>query len=238
MPETIERTGYLLRLTPYSDSSSMALALGEEGYFSFAVRGLSSPKSPFRSFMFPLTKVRFLLAKGKGDKLSLKEGSPLSKPPFGKSLEEMAFLSLLSEGLSKSSEGAEAKDLYALTGELMERFENKEEPLGLSALFLARLSALLGVAPETDGCLVCGTKKGLSVFSFEKGGFLCREHGSELPHSSLSLMQDVYRLFHLPRDGVLKLPKDETLYFIESFGIYLEERAGLSLKSVSFGKNL
>ena len=92
MPETIERTGYLLRLTPYSDSSSMALALGEEGYFSFAVRGLSSPKSPFRSFMFPLTKVRFLLAKGKGDKLSLKEGSPFSKPPFGKSLEEMAFL--------------------------------------------------------------------------------------------------------------------------------------------------
>ncbi len=235
MGATRKTEGYLLRLSPFREKDAMALMLSREGFISFLARGTyGNGKS--KAAMLPLGLSRYELNVGKGGKYSLKEAESIKTAPYREDLNFLALVSVVSETLSKVSPSVDPERAYKLLEAVLSCLRDGGDPLTLTCMFLARTAKLLGVAPETHACMVCGAKEGITAFSYLEGGYFCKEDAERMNivPSGLKYLREIEFIHNRdPRKAAGEpLPAADALEHMKELRDYLKDRAGVTVRSL------
>ena len=97
-----------------------------------------------------------------------------------------------------------------------------------------------GVDLEVDGCAICGNKK-VESFSIANGGFVCHDHNeNELPHFTIETLKALRHVYKCPMKEIEKLHIEEAelLKLMPVLSYYVEEYAGIRLKTQTFMKQI
>ena len=235
MARTLNKKGYLLRLSPYKEKDAMALILGPEGYASFLVRGAYYELSKHRPSLIELSYSEFLLDVGRGDKLSLSESKALASPRLENDLPLLASYNLLLESSAKAMGAVDEIKMFGLLDKIASSIKEGYDPISASSIYLAKLISLLGLAPKIDGCADCNKKDEIVAFSLRHGGLLCRNDALKegISPNSAKYIQIARYCFMCPLNDVgrVELSKAEAMEFIKHCLVFVSEESGLSLHS-------
>ncbi len=183
---------FVLRRTPLGESDDLIVGLGwESGRFSAVVKGSRKPRSRMSGLLEPPVELHGALRPGPTlDGLSQLQ---LCRAFAGlrQSLEALLTAGFLARlFLEALPERSPIEGVYALYSELHERLIDGHAPVAMVALLAqSRLLQELGLEPELEGCLICGSEA-VRGYSPRDGGLLCANcyAGSGFALSSAGLL--------------------------------------------------
>lgn len=176
--------GIVLKKVDYRDYDAMLSVLSAEGKRSILARGINKINSKNAHCCQLFTLSRFNL---------LDKGNTL------KNAELINSYRLLREDLLKQGIAQLMMELMDKMDEIdfgyqellvcLDLLETSAQPYCILALFLARIAHEIGIEPNVDGCSRCASLNGITAFSINDGGFICKRclHSSDLRLSSEQL---------------------------------------------------
>ena len=134
---------------------------------------------------------------------------------------------------------SKSKSIYDSFVSCVLKIENGYDPMSITNILELKYLDFLGVNPELNGCVVCGSKNVVTL-SADKGGFLCKNHVSGeyiISDKTIKIIRmlkfvDISKISKLDISDVVKKEIND---FIDE---YYERYTGLYLKSKKFLKNV
>ena len=239
MIENVE--GIILNTRNYNDTSKILdIFTKKYGVIGVIAKGCKSLKSNLRSVTDKLTYATFTIYYKK-DKLSiLTEASVINNfNNIKKDIEKISYASYLLDLTNQVYKQSNSNDLYNLLISTLNKLNEGFNPLVITNILELKYLDYLGIMPNLDGCIVCGSKNVITLSS-DKGGYLCKNCRVDEPISSDKAIKLVRMYYYVDIDKISKLDlsKDvinEVNNFIDD---YYDRYTGLYLKSKNFLKNL
>lgn len=239
MIENVE--GIILNTRNYNDTSKILdIFTKKYGVIGVIAKGCKSLKSNLRSVTDKLTYATFTIYYKK-DKLSiLTEASIINNfSNIKKDIERISYASYLLDLTNQVYKQNNSTDLYDFLISALNKINEGFNPLVITNIIELKYLDYLGIMPNLDGCIVCGSKNVVTLSS-DKGGYLCKNCLTNEPISSDKAIKLVRMYYYVDIDKISKLDlsKDvinEVNNFIDD---YYDRYTGLYLKSKSFLKNL
>lgn len=235
----VNKTGLVLRLSEYKEADAMVTAISSEGFFSFLAKGVKKLTSKNSSSVQPFSVSEFVLLKSSSGGLTLKQGTLLDNYASQGNIEAMAVLSFLQELTLKVVQEDEAPLAYPYLLKSCSLIKEGKDPLTIGLLYFAKVLFNAGYGLDVDECVICHKKQGIVSFSYEEGGFLCKDHQNQEKASvmKLKILRYLFRCKESDFPRVAFEAKD-TLPLYQELGEYLENLTGCRLKSLSLIKSL
>ena len=239
MIENVE--GIILNTRNYNDTSKILdIFTKKYGVIGVIAKGCKSLKSNLRSVTDKLTYATFTIYYKK-DKLSiLTEASIINNySNIKKDIEKISYASYLLDLTNQVYKQNNSTDLYDFLISALNKINEGFNNLVITNIIELKYLDYLGIMPNLDGCIVCGSKNVVTLSS-DKGGYLCKNCLTNEPISSDKAIKLVRMYYYVDIDKISKLDlsKDvinEVNNFIDD---YYDRYTGLYLKSKSFLKNL
>ena len=239
MIENVE--GIILNTRNYNDTSKILdIFTKKYGVIGVIAKGCKSLKSNLRSVTDKLTYATFTIYYKK-DKLSiLTEASIINNfNNIKKDIEKISYASYLLDLTSQVYKQNNSTDLYDFLISALNKINEGFNSLVITNIIELKYLDYLGIMPNLDGCIVCGSKNVITLSS-DKGGYLCKNCATNEPKSSDKAIKLVRMYYYVDIDKISKLDlsKDvinEVNNFIDD---YYDRYTGLYLKSKNFLKNL
>ena len=239
MIENVE--GIILNTRNYNDTSKILdIFTKKYGVIGVIAKGCKSLKSNLRSVTDKLTYATFTIYYKK-DKLSiLTEASIINNySNIKKDIEKISYASYLLDLTHQVYKQNNSTDLYDFLISALNKINEGFNNLVITNIIELKYLDYLGIMPNLDGCIVCGSKNVVTLSS-DKGGYLCKNCLTNEPISSDKAIKLVRMYYYVDIDKISKLDlsKDvinEVNNFIDD---YYDRYTGLYLKSKSFLKNL
>ena len=239
MIENVE--GIILNTRSYNETSKILdIFTKEYGVIGVLAKGCKSLKSNLRSVTDKLTYATFTIYYKK-DKLSLlKEASVINNfNNIKKDIEKISYASYLLDLTNQVYKQNNSSDLYCLLISALIKINEGFSPIVITNILELKYLNYLGIMPNLDGCIICGSKNVVTLSS-DKGGYLCKKCVTNEPISSEKAIKLVRMYYYVDIDKISKLDlsKDiinEVNNFIDD---YYDRYTGLYLKSKKFLKNL
>lgn len=239
MIENVE--GIILNTRNYNDTSKILdIFTKKYGVIGVIAKGCKSLKSNLRSVTDKLTYATFTIYYKK-DKLSiLTEASIINNySNIKKDIERISYASYLLDLTNQVYKQNNSTDLYDYLISALNKINEGFNNLVITNIIELKYLDYLGIMPNLDGCIVCGSKNVVTLSS-DKGGYLCKNCLTNEPISSDKAIKLVRMYYYVDIDKISKLDlsKDiinEVNNFIDD---YYDRYTGLYLKSKNFLKNL
>jgi DNA repair protein RecO (recombination protein O) len=239
MIENVE--GIILNTRNYNDTSKILdIFTKKYGVIGVIAKGCKSLKSNLRSVTDKLTYATFTIYYKK-DKLSiLTEASIINNfSNIKKDIERISYASYLLDLTNQVYKQNNSTDLYDFLISALNKINGGFNNLVITNIIELKYLDYLGIMPNLDGCIVCGSKNVVTLSS-DKGGYLCKNCLTNEPISSDKAIKLVRMYYYVDIDKISKLDlsKDiinEVNNFIDD---YYDRYTGLYLKSKNFLKNL
>lgn len=239
MIENVE--GIILNTRNYNDTSKILdIFTKKYGVIGVIAKGCKSLKSNLRSVTDKLTYATFTIYYKK-DKLSiLTEASIINNfSNIKKDIEKISYASYLLDLTNQVYKQNNSTDLYDYLISALNKINEGFNNLVITNIIELKYLDYLGIMPNLDGCIVCGSKNVVTLSS-DKGGYLCKNCHTNEPISSDKAIKLVRMYYYVDIDKISKLDlsKDvinEVNNFIDD---YYDRYTGLYLKSKNFLKNL
>ena len=236
--ELIEKTGYVVSISPYKESDAMVTAFGEGGLFSFLARGLRKMTSKHNAACQILCESRFSLYQSSDGKyLTLSESEALRPVALKDDLSLYGAVSFLAEAtkrFAEEGEGAGAEH-YSVFRAMMDAIHDGYPICSACLLYFASILNNLGYGLQVDGCVHCGKKEGIVGISFEEGGFLCEQCADELTERpgarELKILRYAFR-FKKEDFARVAFEDKESIALLSRLAAYAEQATGVRLKSL------
>ena len=166
-------TGYVLNSIDYKDSDSLVNVLCEDGLICLRARGVKKINSKNASSIMNFAYSEFEVNRSsKNGYLTLSEGKLLKYPSFiSEKLEYISVINLVSEGIELVED---KKDSFICFVECLESMKNGCNSEYVLIAFLNYFLKKQGCKLNSDECVCCSSKEKIVKFSFENGGFLCK----------------------------------------------------------------
>ena len=163
-------SGIVLQTSDYKDNDILAQVLTKQyGIISFVAKG--SKKLNSKNHILPMCVYEFIYDHKDGKTIFSIHNQKLLRNFFqDKDIEMISFKDVLIELTLKNRDIDTYDELLFVFNKL-----NKENRYLLGCLYLSFLIKEFGIAPNVDGCVICGNKKVVSISS-QHGGFLCINH--------------------------------------------------------------
>jgi DNA repair protein RecO len=192
----LKDSGIILTVARSGETSLGIVFLGRtSGKIRLVAKGALGPKHPSRGVIEPGNEVEVVFYHKDGyQSFYLKETSLIASPAAGREslphlAANLAALELLGQvcvpGASLDSGIVDTAAAYLQAGV-------SDDPLLLFLAFEIKLLDALGVAPDTFGCVRCGTPPDGGLYSPRDGVSFCAEHGTVVPES-VSLSEELLR---------------------------------------------
>ncbi len=192
----VKDSGIVLSVARSGETSLWVSFLGRAcGKVRLVAKGALSSKHPGRGALEPGNHIEVVYYHKDGfASYFLKEVSLVASPAAGREslphlAANLAALELLDQvcapGASLDHEIVDTAAAYLQT-------PPAGDPLLLFLAFEIKLLDALGLAPDTVGCVHCGTPPGGGMYSPRDGVSFCAEHGTRVPES-VSLSDDLVR---------------------------------------------
>ena len=224
--------GLVLRINDYKDNDLMLQVITKSNGIISLV-GKSSKKITSKQHFYEGCLYEFLIDYKDNKTIYSIHNSKLIKAYYDLNNTKLfSFKNILFETILKSKELVEENTFDNILFVLDKINEDNRYLLG--SMFVSYMNKLHGINPNTDECVVCGSKKVVSI-SNNLGGFLCEEH--HLPEVIRDV--DTLKRFRLVSKAKFKdydVIKDN-IYNLNDFKIIIEffmNNSSLSLKTYDF----
>ena len=233
--------GIILNTRNYNETSKILdIFTKEYGIIGVIAKGCKSLKSNLRSVTDKLTYATFTIYYKK-DKLSiLTEASIINNfNNIKKDIVSISYASYLLDLTNQVYKQNNSNELYSLLISALIKLNEGFNPLVITNILELKYLDYLGIMPNLEGCIICGSKNVITLSS-DKGGYLCRNCRVDEPISSDKAIKLVRMYYYVDIDKISKLDlsKDiinEVNNFLDD---YYDRYTGLYLKSKNFLKNL
>lgn len=166
----------ILSLTKYKEKDSIVNAISQDEYLTFNAHGILSPTSKNAALNNILTIADIELSTSKSNKYSLKESSVIAFPLIHASdINYMVTLNLLAEATYKMLDDDEKHLAFNYLERAIYALKEAKYPLLIAISYLAKMMNLAGYSFEINRCVRCGSKKNIVAFTFEEGGYVCKD---------------------------------------------------------------
>ncbi|APH04346.1 DNA repair protein RecO [Bacillus weihaiensis] len=233
--------GIVIRSTNYGETNKIiTLYTRELGKVGVMARGAKKPNSRLTSVTQLFTYGTFLFQKSSGLG-GLQQGESIhSLRGIREDIFLTAYAAYIVELLDKSTENLEVNPfVFELLKQTLFYLDDEVDPDILVNIFEMKMLSVLGIAPQLDGCSICGNKDGTFHFSIRTGGFICHrcfeKDSYRIPISPTTVkLLRLFYYFDLNRLGNVSV-KDETKIELKTvIKAYFDEYSGLNLKSRRF----
>lgn len=240
MESKFSPAGYVLSLSKRGEYGSLAKILTKDGMVvASASNGnrISGKNIPLGSLTGCLCQ--FDLARKDVNSPFMLRGVTVARKyvDFSENLDMSLFFLLAEELITKTiyDDKDDEKCAFLVYERCLELLSDSKKPLPSFVLLLAKSFEFLGFMPEVGGCVNCSNTSDIITFSFEEGGFLCRNCAREFGLCGLerkTLLTYKY-LFSTPLEDSTPDRIDGSILrqVSDSMVLFLKEEYGTSLES-------
>ena len=229
----------ILNITAYKEKDAVVNGISEEGFLSFRVPGLFSPKSKYASLNNALSIIEPVFSESKTTKhLTLKEAQLLFSPMQGQmDFHYVTAITILLQAMNKLVQDEDKALLYQDLFNALLALKNKVNPYVITLKFLISLVNQTGYELSVGGCVRCGAKKNIVAFSFLEGGFICKDHFTKDDHSDLELSEMAYFRSVFLHNGYAfeekNVDEKTTISLLKKINIFIADAYGYSFKEIN-----
>lgn len=190
-PRTIAAEGIVLRRRPSGEADALLVLLTPgEGRIDAVARGVRKPQAKLRGHVEPVTRSRFLLARGRGLDVVAQAETLDAHLRLKADLEALAaaiYCCELAERLSTAH--APQPELYELLVDALAGLDAGASPAAVARYFELHLLAVSGYELQVAACASCGADlpEAEAFFAAAAGGILCAGCRAEVPGRLLSV---------------------------------------------------
>ncbi len=226
----------ILSITPYKEKDAIINALSKEEVFSFQAKGILSSSSKNIAINNPLTFADLEFVESKAGKKILKSSDIKFTPMelMGKAM-EMTLIMILQEVVAKCLENDEKITIYNNLVSLLKNIKKSKYIYTSTLFFLFDVLKVSGYEFNVGGCHICGSKKDIAAFSFDDGGFICKNclgenHLLDLSGEQILEIRKIYLTSNL-KDINFEISKDDFIPIFKKTILFIQDCYGLKLKN-------
>ena len=228
----------ILNIARYREKDAIMTGISEEGLVTFRVPGIFSPKSQFVALNNLLSIVEPTLTETKGAKhLILKEAVLLFSPMLSElDIHYITCLSILNEATNKLIQEDERHLLYRDLFNSLLALKNKVNPYLIAVKYLLAITNLSGFELNVKQCIRCGGKKDIVAFSFQEGGFICKncmspEDVNDLDIPEMKLFRNIYLYDGYDFSG-FAFDEKVVVSLLKKINIFIEDAIGYKINTI------
>lgn len=167
----------VLNINPYKEKDGIVHAISSKETIDFLVKGLFGSKNKYNCLNINLARANVEMLDGKNYRYPvLKDLTDIKSPlPSKYSYETTSTLLFLSELCNKLLPSEEQYFLYDMLDKAIEEIKSGTDSYLVAFTFLFNALRYQGYEFNTHECVFCHSKKNIVSFSFEDGGFVCRD---------------------------------------------------------------
>lgn len=226
--------GYVINSIDYKDSDSLLSVLCEDGVVCLRARGVKKINSKNASSVMNYAYSEFEVNKSsKSGYLTLSDGKLINYPSFiSSNLEYISVINFVSEGIELIDDN---KDSFECFASCLDSMKNNYRSDLILISFLNYFLNKHGSSLNVDGCVTCGNKNGIIKFSFENGGYLCKNCCHSLS-DDIEYLKNIRILAKVNYDNIVKVDVDSiyTYKYIKEVISLIESKLGIYFKSKMF----
>ncbi len=242
IPLEIKRIeGFVINERSYGETSKILDIITKEyGVIGVLSKGAKRLKSPLRSISQRFTYADFEISYKK-DKLSTLISADVinSLNNIKKDIEKISYINFISELTNQVLKQSKNKLIYDNYMASIIKINEGYDPMVITNILEIKYLDFLGVTPELNGCVICGSKNVVTL-SADKGGFVCKKHhmgGYFTNEKTIKVIRmlkyvDILKISKLNLSNIVK---NEINSFLNE---YYDRYTGLYLKSKEFLKNI
>lgn len=188
----------ILSLMDYKESDAMVKVFSDDyGLMTFIAKGLQKINSKNRMSCLPYNESSFMFDYKDDSNLQILHQGQMIQSNHGihDNLEKSSIAALLVELsellLKNETEPTFIKAYYAYLRDTFKLIATTEQHTHLLVYILIQFLNSYGIAPQVDGCVLCGSPQVNSI-SLEEGGFVCKDCQKEIqsPIYPLDILKD------------------------------------------------
>lgn len=188
----------ILSISQYKEKDAIVTSMSPTGKLTFIVKGIFDPKSRNAQLNNPMTVIDAEFVEGEYQYPVLKRFMMLTAPL--KNTGDYLYLStilILGEITNKIVQDEEYAPLYEWLFKGLESLEEKKNYFDILLIYTANVLRTSGYEFEVNRCVMCGSNKNIIAFSFQDGGFLCKncleeDEKRDLSRSQMLLIREVF----------------------------------------------
>lgn len=225
-----------LRNTPYKEKDGILDVVSEDGLCSFLVKGLYSEKSKNRGLINALTIAEIEFADGNFKNRVLKSAE-ISYTPVkaNNEYDYMVLLMIVQEVTLRLLQGDEAKQIFTSLEKTINKIKDTKNPYFITLRYLFSVFGASGYKFDPSSCVFCATKHNLITFSFNDGGFACRDcvNKSDIIFPKFNNNQ-LYAIHDaiLQKEQTNALNREEFIEFLTIINEFIKDNYGVNLNSL------
>lgn len=225
--------GIVVRETPYKDTSKIIEVFTKEyGIISIIAKGAKRIKSPLFTGTTYLSYSSFCISKKNISTLR----SVDTIFSFKNILKDISLLSSASYLVNLSMQVYKHNNdsnIFDILITCLGKLNDLIDPLGIVNIVEIKYLKYLGVEPNLDGCLICGSNN--TVFlSVDQGGFLCENCSSARMDKKLLKLIKIYYCVDIKKIDKLDVNKELMLNLDKFITEYYEKHTGVFLNQKKF----
>ena len=227
--------GIVISAVDYKENSKIINILTkEEGIIGVIARGVKSIKSPLRTTTTVLSYGEFYLTNRSSGLSTLTEVDITDYfKEIRKDLLKMNYSLFLLELCSSVSKHDNDNNIYTMLISGLKKINEGYDASIITNIIEMKLLDNLGIRPNLDSCVVCGSKFDIVTISSYKGGYLCSKCIGDEHKYDLKTLKILRMFSYVDIDGISKIEisdkiKTELNLFIDD---YYDRYSGLYLKS-------
>lgn len=227
----------ILNITEYKEKDAIITALNESEVISFTAKGIFSERSQNKILNVPLNIVDIEIEKGKLKYPILKSFNMIYCPLISDvSIEYMTSLNIITEATKKLLTDEDKHYMFNTLVDVITNLKSAKNYYALVLYYLDRLFSVAGYGFEVNGCVVCGSKKGIAAFSFADGGFICKDClenniTQQLSASEMALLRNIYNSKDSATLEKIEFNSNEVEHLLKLYFSFIYDNFNITLNS-------
>ena len=230
--------GIILSETNYSESSKILNVLTDKfGLIGIISKGCRNIKSKLRSVSRKLIYGKFDVyykPNGVSTLIDIDVINSFSKTIMD--LEKISYSSYIIDLVGQVARQNDSKDLFELLKNSLIKIEDGLDPLVITNILEIKLLYYLGVTPNIDSCVRCGSTKNIITLSSDAGGYICSNcyNNETLVSDKTIKIARMYFYVDIKKITKLNISFEVTKEINRFLDDYYDRYTGLYIKSKDF----
>ena len=227
----------VLSINPYKEKDAIVTAISEKETITFLARGIKDPKSKNSALNNLLTVADIELMDGDFKYPILKSSKPLfSSLKMEMDEKYLASLILMDEMMLNLFPSEEQYIMFPYLEKAVETLKDKNDWLMTLLLLMSHVIRLGGFQLEVNKCVICGHRNGIVAFSFNDGGFICKDCydtdvDRDLNKTQMLLLREIVNCLDFSLIEK-EYNQEDAMVLFTKFYQYIEEAFGYRFKNI------